>query len=61
MMKPNKDDAQIHKLLEWRCKNGPKSTILGDFLRSFGIFRGGKGTSDHQTGNFFLLDIWCTQ
>jgi hypothetical protein len=45
------------KGLEWGCKNRPKSTILATLLGIFEIFGGGKGTPDHKSRKFYLLDI----
>jgi hypothetical protein len=57
MKKPSGAFGQIPKGLEWRCKNRPKSTILGDFLVIFEIFNGGKGTQDHKSGKKILVNI----
>jgi hypothetical protein len=42
-MKYNGKFGQIPKVLEFKCRNRPKSTIPTDFLGIFGIFKGGKG------------------
>jgi hypothetical protein len=49
MMKSTKYFSQIPWGLDWRRRNKPKSTILGDFWGIYEIFKGGKGTPDHQS------------
>jgi hypothetical protein len=52
--------GKIQKGLVWGYSNREKSTILEHVLGIFEIFGGGKGTADHQSKKFYLVDILPT-
>jgi hypothetical protein len=57
---PSWDSGKIQKGWSGDAQNREKSTIPGHFLGIFEIFRGGKGTPDHQSKIFYLVNILST-
>jgi hypothetical protein len=57
---PNEYFGLIKKCLEWRCQNRAKSINLEHFGGVFEIFKGGKGTTFHESRKFYLVTFSST-